>query len=172
MLAAGAVARAPVQPRPGLLAAVAAPACLLAVIGGWLGAYANQPGTTVALIGPALPMLLALPGLWVVCVTVAATPVLAPTLTWAGQKALSLLVAQDFLRLVVGTLVACGVGMRELTWPLLPVYVAAALVVTKAWDPLPAWCASRLWPASRGNPPEVGDATAVGSGARQPPLAT
>jgi hypothetical protein len=120
MLAAGAVARAPVQPRPGLLAAVAAPACLLAVIAGWLGAYANQPGTTVALIGPALPMLLALPGLWVVCATAAATPVLAPTLTWAGQKALSLLVAQDFLRLVVGTLVACGVGVRELTWPLLP----------------------------------------------------
>jgi hypothetical protein len=83
-----------------------------------------------------------------------------------------LLVAQDFLRLVVGTLVACGVGVPELTWPLLPVYVAAVLVVTRTWDPLPAWCASRGWPASRANAAAVGEATAVGSGARQPPLAT
>jgi hypothetical protein len=33
-------------------------------------------------------------------------------MTWAGQEALSLLVVQDFLRLGVGTLVACGVGLR------------------------------------------------------------
>ena len=112
MLAAGALARAPVQPPAGLLAALCAPAFLLAVVAGWLGADVNQPGTTVALIGPALPMLLALPGLWVVCVAVSAAPVLAPMMTWAGQKALSLLVVQDFLRLGVGTLVACGVGLR------------------------------------------------------------
>jgi hypothetical protein len=104
---------------------------LLAVVAGWLGADVNQPGTTLALIGPALPMLLALPGLWVVCVAVSAAPVLAPMMTWAGRKALSLLVVQDFLRLGVGTLVACGVGLRDVTWPVLPVYVAAALVLTK-----------------------------------------
>jgi len=39
-------------------------------------------------------------------------------------------------------------GIADLTGPLLPVYVAAALVLTKPWDPLPAWCAARWWPVT------------------------
>ena len=41
-----------------------------------------------------------------------------------------------------------GVGLRPLTWWLLSLYLGTALIVTRLWDLLPAWCASRVWRAS------------------------
>ena len=41
-----------------------------------------------------------------------------------------------------------GVGLRPLTWWLLPFYLGTALIVTRLWDPFPAWCTSRVWRAS------------------------
>ena len=64
------------------------------------------------------------------------------------RKSLSLLVAQDFLRFGVGTLIVSGLGLRALTWWLLPFYLGTALIVTRLWDRFPAWCASRVWRAS------------------------
>lgn len=81
-------------------------------------------------------------------------PLVAGVLLWAGRRSLSLLVAQDFLRLVVGTLVALGAGLRDLTWWMLPVYTAAALMLTQygSWRQR---FAAVLWPVVPSVAPEA-----------------
>jgi peptidoglycan/LPS O-acetylase OafA/YrhL len=150
MAGAGLVVRAAVQPRAGVLAALAVPAFLLGVVAAWLGTHANQPGSTLGFVGPVLPLVLALPALWVACAAVSRVRLVAPVLVWAGRKSLSLLVAQDFLRLTVGTLLALHVALRDLTWWLLPFYAVAALVLTRFWDRVPRWC--RVSPGDQARP--------------------
>ena len=65
----------------------------------------------------------------------------------------ALLVAQDFLRLATGTLLTLGLGVRNWMWWLLPLYLAAALLIARLWDPLPRWFSksgsNRAWVPER-----------------------
>ena len=78
------------------------------------------------------------------------TPVVAMVVVWAGRKSLSLLRRAGLSEVRGGHAHGerCGVGLRPLTWWLLPFYLGTALIVTRLWDLLPAWCASRVWRAS------------------------
>ena len=86
------------------------------------GGHANEPGTLLGVIGPALPLLVAMPGIWVVCTIITGTPAVAPVAARAVQSRCHCFVAQDFLRFGAGTLTASGVGLRLL-------YVVAAVLV-------------------------------------------
>jgi hypothetical protein len=66
--------------------------------------------------------------------------------TSSGRHSLSLLVAQDFLRLGVGMLLFARGDLADITWPLAPFYLALALLVTRVWHPLPQAAGDRLCP--------------------------
>lgn len=88
-----------------------------------------------------------LPGLWMLTVSTLHLPVLARWLSWAGTRSLSLLVAQDFLRLTVGTALVLGVRLGGFRWWLaVPVYLTAALALARWWERLQAIVAASVWP--------------------------
>ena len=88
--------------------------------------------------------MLGLPALWTLTATVVRLPVVARALTWIGERSLSLLVAQDFVRFVVGTLLVRAIRVQSWFWMALPVYLVVTLLVTRAWHPVPEWCWRRL----------------------------
>ena len=134
--------------RPGRGAALAllAPALLLLLGAIWMSRDANNPGALAGVIGPILPVSIALPALWVSVRAGLAVPGLNRMLAWAGQHSLSILVVQDLLRFTIGTMLTGGIALRAVVWPLMPVYVAASLLFVRAWDPLARRVADRCWP--------------------------
>lgn len=136
------------QPR-GLLLWVLSPAsvgCLL--VAAWLSLDVNIPGTRLALVGGVLPLVMSFPALWSLASLAAGGRPLREVLTWAGRNSLSLLVAQDFLRLGVGTLLSVRGDLTALTWPVMPIYVGVVLASTWAWHPLTQAVRDRVWPPS------------------------
>jgi len=141
---ADSLARPPRRALLWLLSPVAASSLLAAV---WVSRDLNTPGTWMGVLGGALPLAISLPALWLLaCLAVRARRV-GGLLTWAGRHSLSLLVVQDFLRLGVGTLLVARGDLADLTWPLAPLYLALALLVTRLWHPLPQAAGDRLCPA-------------------------
>jgi peptidoglycan/LPS O-acetylase OafA/YrhL len=118
--------------------------CLLAAA--WISLDMNTPGTWVGLLGGALPLAISLPALWLLASAAAGVGRVRDLLAWAGRHSLSLLVAQDFLRLGVGTLLFARGDLADITWPLAPFYLALALLVTRVWHPLPQAAGDRLCP--------------------------
>jgi peptidoglycan/LPS O-acetylase OafA/YrhL len=157
MIAARWVSRAAAWPSlsPGALATALVPASALVVAGIWLAGVMSSGPTFGFLAGPTLSMLVGLPGLLLVAACMLEVPGLGRLLRWTGQRSFSLLVAQDLLRFVTGTLLATGVPMAGLTPYAMPVYIALALGVTAVWDPLQARFGLFLWPQSTELPDEI-----------------
>lgn len=133
----------PWAPRSPLAAATAVGAILPAT---WAGIAMNAPGTLAGVLGPTIPLALAWPGLWWLASACGRRPWLGPFLTWAGVHSLSILVAQDALRFIVGTLVSLGWLGGAATFLLLPVYLLLATLLARAWAPWPlavVTCAGR-----------------------------
>ena len=149
MVAAAWTPRLKGLPTRGTALALIVPAALLLLSAVWGSRDANRPGTLAGILGPIVPLSLGLPAIWVIATTACASPGLGRLLAWAGRHSLSVLVVQDALRLTVGTLLALGIGLGRYVWPLIPVYLAASLLLARAWDPLQRWIAESLWPADR-----------------------
>lgn len=134
--------------RPGRKAALAltTPALLLLLGAIWMSRDANRPGTLIGVIGPILPLSLALPALWVIVRAGLAVPGLSRMLMWAGRHSLPILVVQDVMRFAIGTMLAARLALGGFFWPLMPVYLGASLLLARAWDPLPRIAADRWWP--------------------------
>jgi peptidoglycan/LPS O-acetylase OafA/YrhL len=156
MVAAGAIARLPSPTRKRGSAAALLPALALLLCAAWLGVKSNRANTVMGVIGPALPLLVGLPGLWIVASGTVHAPRLAATLTWVGQRSLSLLVVQDFLRFAVGTVLVLGAPLYNAFWLLAPAYVGAALCLTGPWDALVGRITDRAWPAHSRQQPTAG----------------
>lgn len=150
MVAARWADRLAVPPRRRLLLLLSPFAAAGVLVGAWLSRRMNTPGTWAGLLGGALPLAVCLPALWLLASAAGRVGRLRDLLSWAGRHSLSLLVAQDLLRLGVGTLLVFRGGLADLTWPLAPVYLALALLVARAWHPLPQAVANRLAPLRTG----------------------
>jgi peptidoglycan/LPS O-acetylase OafA/YrhL len=144
---ADSLARPPRRSLLWLLSPVAASSLVAAV---WASGDVNTPGTWTGVLGGTLPLAIALPALWLLAGLAAGARRVGGLLTWTGRHSLSLLVAQDFLRLGVGTLLVARGDLADLTWPLAPLYLALALLVARVWHPLPQAAGDRLRPASAG----------------------
>jgi peptidoglycan/LPS O-acetylase OafA/YrhL len=141
-LGADGLARLPRGPLLWVLSPVAG-GCLL--VAAWISLDVNTPGTWLGVVGGALPLAVSLPALWSLASVAAGVRPLRDLLTWTGRHSLSLLVVQDFLRLGVGTLLSARGDLADLTWPLMPAYLGLALVLTRAWHPLPQAVGDRVW---------------------------
>lgn len=121
--------------------ALAAPLLLGA---GWIGAGLLLPADLTVAVGPSLAVPPAIVGLWLL-VEAAPRPVNA-LLLQAGSGSLALLVVQDALRFVVGTVITLGVPLA--TWaPLaLPLYLATAIGLARLWWPLARALTTIIWP--------------------------
>jgi hypothetical protein len=109
-------------------------------------------------VGPSLAVPPAMVGLWLMA---GAMP--GPVhglLVWAGGVSLALLVVQDALRFVVGTALTLGVPLSAWMWPVLPLYLAAALGLTRLWWPVTQGFADLIWPAPAARPPAAASPTA------------
>lgn len=106
----------------------------------WIGADTNR----VSLSGPALPLLMGLPALWVVASASLHMRRTTAILTWVGMHSLSVLVVQDLLRLVTGTTIALWGRLDPLTWYLLPAYLAVTVGLTPLWHTVPSAAAARF----------------------------
>jgi peptidoglycan/LPS O-acetylase OafA/YrhL len=120
-------------------AAAAVTAGGLAVLTGamWLGAGVNDPATLLGVLGPALPLVIALPPLWWLATRALGHAWAGGLLRWAGARSFSILVVQDALRFVVGTVEAWDVDLAPWTFVLLPGYLTAALLLARVWHPWP-----------------------------------
>lgn len=143
-------------------------AVALVVTATWAGTLMNVPGTLSGVLGPVVPLSMALPGLWWVASRCRQESPGGRLLRWAGQHSLSILVVQDALRLMVGTyrtLAADGPGLPLLA---LPVYLAIALGLARLWHPWPLRIVSRLgWtdaaPTATRQPPGAEIGVAAGA---------
>jgi hypothetical protein len=122
-------------------------ATVLLLLSGWIGSMLIPPVALLTILGPSLAVVPAVAGLWVVAAWALAHPAAGRLLTWAGQSSLGLLVIQDALRFVVGTVQSLGVSLAPWLWWLLPVYVAVALLLTRWWTPVVRGVTDALWPA-------------------------
>lgn len=129
--------------------ALAAIAGLWVAMAFWLAAAANRPGTLAGVIGPVLPLALALPATWWIADAVRRTPAIGPLTSWAGHHSLSILVMQDLLRLGTGTWQALVGDLGRWFWPLLPAYLALVVALARLWDPLVLRIRDRWWRAPR-----------------------
>lgn len=114
----------------------------------WLGAGVNDPTTLLGVLGPALPLGVALPALWWLALCALSNPWTGSLLRWAGTRSFSILIVQDALRFGVGTVEAWGVNVAPWTFVLLPAYLAAALLLARLWHPWPeaaAVAVTRWW---------------------------
>ncbi len=149
MVAASWLGRVAEPPRPLVTAVALVPALVAVVAATWLGIGMNRPGTLAGVLGPVLPLALALPGLWLLALATLHVPHVAGWLTWSGRRSLSLLVVQDFLRLGVGTALVFGARLPGVAWWVAaPVYLGVALLLARWWEPLQGATAARLWPES------------------------
>lgn len=121
----------------------------------WLGVGMNVPGTVSGILGPVPPLVLALPAMLWVAFTAQGWPHLGPVLRWAGTHSLSILVVQDMLRLVVGTVAALGGPVASWPWLALPIHLATVMLLARLWHPWPENLARRVdaaWPGRRPGP--------------------
>ena len=73
--------------------------------------------------------------------------------TGIGRHSLSVLVVQDFLRLITGTAIALWGRLDALTWYLLPLYLVTAVALTPLWGPIPERAAALVgWNRQRRAP--------------------
>lgn len=128
------VPTASAPPRRWISRALLAPALAVLVWSMWIGAEANQ----FALTGAVFPLLAGLPALWVIASGVLHSTRATAFFTWMGSHSLSLLVAQDLLRLVTGTVMSIWGRLDPLTWFLMPVYLALVIALTPVWHAVPA----------------------------------
>lgn len=122
---------------------------LLLLVAGWIGSMLMPPAHLFMIAGPSVAVLPAVAGLWVVASWGLARPSTEWFLKWTGQMSLGLLVMQDVLRIVVGTVQSLGVPLHEWLWPLMPVYVAVALLLTRLWTPVVTRVTDAWWPVPR-----------------------
>lgn len=122
---------------------------LLLLSAGWIGSMLIPPAHLFMIAGPSVAVLPAVAGLWVVAAWGLARPPTQRFLKWTGQMSLGLLVMQDVLRFAVGTAQSLGVPLHEWMWPLLPVYVAVALLLTRLWTPVVTRVTDTWWPSPR-----------------------
>lgn len=118
-------------------AAATAGAVALLVWAMWLCGGVNDPRTVAGVLGPALPLIVALPALWWLALRALADPRTSGLLRWAGTRSFSILIVQDVLRFLVGTVEASGVAVAPWTFVLMPAYLAAALLLARVWHPWP-----------------------------------
>lgn len=131
-------------------------ALALLLVAGWISAGHLLPVNLTLAVGPSLAVPPAMVGLWLLAGALPGT--VHRMLVWAGGVSLGLLVVQDALRFVVGTALTLGVPLSAWMWPVLPLYLAAALGLTRLWWPVTQGFADLIWPAPAGRP-----ATAVAS---------
>jgi hypothetical protein len=133
---------------PGRLASalLAAPALLIVIATVWASDEVNWPETTIGVIGPLVALLPALPAFWALASAATAVPMLCRLFTWAGKYSISILVAQDALRFIVGTVLLLGGKLAPWFWWLALPYLGATMLLAWAWAPVPAWVADKLWP--------------------------
>lgn len=125
----------------------AGPAVALLLGTVWYGAGAVRDG----ILGATLPLVLGLPALWTISSGLLHVPSGAALVTWIGRHSLSVLVVQDFLRLIVGTTIALWGRLDAVTWYLLPFHLAAVLALTPLWHPIPERAAALVgWNRQRG----------------------
>jgi fucose 4-O-acetylase-like acetyltransferase len=158
MVAARWAAALRVVPRRSVSLGLAGPALCLVLATMWASDDVNSPGTILGVIGPIVTLVPALPGLWILAAAASAVPRLRQVLVWAGQHSISILIAQDALRFVVGTAMRLGVKAGWMTWWLALPYLAASLLLARVWSPVPRWVTDRVWPtAPTGPTPAAGD---------------
>ena len=136
------------QPRGPMLWLLSPLAVACLVGAAWLSLDVNTPGTRLALVGGIVPLVVSFPALWALALLAAAGHLPRTVLTWAGRNSLSVLVAQDFLRVGVGTLLALRGHLADLTWALMPLYLGLALGLAWVWHRLPRAVGARIWPPS------------------------
>ncbi|MCC7031421.1 MAG: acyltransferase family protein [Acidobacteria bacterium] len=139
--------RAEAGARPGGTAFRLVVAAALLLVAGWISAGHLLPVNVALAVGPSLAVPPAMVGLWLLAGAMPG-PVHA-LLVWAGGVSLALLVVQDALRFVVGTAISLGVPLSGWLWPVLPLYLAAALGLTRLWWPVTQGFADLIWPARR-----------------------
>lgn len=147
MVAARWAAALRVVPRRSVSFGLAGPALLLVLAATWASDDLNKPGTVLGVIGPIAILIPSLPAMWILATAASVVPGLGRILIWSGRHSISILVAQDALRFVVGTAMTLGVAAGWMTWWITLPYLAATLVLAKVWAPLPAWFTKRFWPA-------------------------
>ncbi len=157
MVSAGALARLPRAPATAPTYAGAVIAIAWVVVSFALATHANAPGTIAGVVGPVAPLALGIPAWLWLAVAVQLTPGLGRALAWAGRHSLSILLAQDALRLVVGTALRFDVPLERAFWPLSIPYLAASMLLARVWDPVAARFRDRIWP------PSARDRTGAGS---------
>jgi hypothetical protein len=148
--------------------ALALPATLLFVEALRVAVDGNTPGTTAGLLSPAVPLVAGLPALWLLASAVLRVPGVSTLLVWGGRHSLSLLVAQDFVRFGVGTLLARGYRPQDAFWLTLPVYLAVTLLATRVWHPLPERAWTRFEQLARWRRPPPPSADHPGRGVTSP----
>jgi peptidoglycan/LPS O-acetylase OafA/YrhL len=146
MVAAAYVARLRGPRLHGALLLLVAFGCGLAAA--WLGQDINAARNWRGFLGTTLPLAVGLPGVVALAAALARTRVAGATLRWVGMRPLSALVAQDLLRLTVGTMISLGVGLAPLTWILMLPYLLAAVAITRVWHPWQERLTERWWPQS------------------------
>jgi len=154
-------ARAAAGPGPGHAAARFVLALALLLVSGWISAGHLLPVDVALAVGPSLAVPPAMIGLWLLAGALPGP--IDRLLVWAGGVSLALLVVQDGLRLVVGTFISLGVPLAAWMWPLLPLYLAAALGLTRFWWPISQGFADLIWPAPAGAPSALGPSPTPGS---------
>jgi hypothetical protein len=160
MVAARWVTALRVVPTRSVSLGLIGPAMLLLLATVWASDDVNSPGTILGVVGPIATLVPALPGLWMLTAAASTVPGLARILVWAGRHSISILVAQDALRFVVGTVMRLGLKAGWMTWWLALPYLAASLLLAKVWSPLPVWVTERVWPAAAAGPaPATRDVT-------------
>jgi len=145
-----------VMPGRGVSLGLAGPAILLVLAMVWASDEVNAPETILGVVGPVATLIPALPGFWIMAAAGSAVPGLRRVLAWAGRHSISILIAQDALRFVVGTAMTLGGKLGGITWWLVPPYLAASLLVAWVWSPLPTWVTDRVWPLAAASPHPAG----------------
>ncbi len=143
-----------VRPSRRVAALLAAPALAVVIWSIWFGRPAREPSAW----GATAPLLAGVPALWFLSASVSHLERTAAVLTWVGARSMSLLVVQDFLRLMTGTGIALFGRPDDITWYAMPVYLAAAVALTPLWHRVPESVSSwifrrRAVPAADGSSP-------------------
>jgi peptidoglycan/LPS O-acetylase OafA/YrhL len=141
MVAGVYVHRLAMRPSRGVAALLAGPALLVVIWSIWYGTPVAAPSAW----GATVPLLAGVPALWILAASVSHLARTAAVLTWIGARSMSLLVVQDFLRLVTGTGIALLGRPDAVTWYVMPVYLAAAVALTPLWHRVPEGVVSRIF---------------------------
>ncbi len=134
MAAAAWLRRGIPQPSRALSIGLLGPAILLVLGTLWYGSDSASRGV----FGAAVPLVLGLPALWIISSGLLHAPGSSAALViWIGRHSLSLLVVQDLMRLVTGTVIVLRGRLDPLTWYVLPLYLMAAVALTPLWHVVP-----------------------------------